>query len=89
MPDARDRLGEDEEFVAHDWVTNVFEPAVRAVPREMRGKLEAAQIFHEILDHRWYLSQQQRRDVPMSEATASYVMNVLRHRRDEAALLGD
>ena len=83
------RQDEDEEFVAHDWVTNVFEPTVRAVPREMRGKLEAAQMFHEILDHRWYLSQQQRRDVPMSEATASYVMNVLRHRRDEAALLGD
>ena len=83
------RQDEDEEFVAHDWVTSVFEPTVRAVPREMRGKLEAAQMFHEILDHRWYISQQQRRDVPMSEATASYVMNVLRHRRDEASLLGD
>ncbi len=85
---AADRQGEEEQFVAHDWVTEVFEPTVRAVPRTMRGKLEAAQMFHEILDHRWYISEKQRRDVPMPEAVASYVTNVLAHRRDEQRLLG-
>ncbi|QIK84358.1 DUF4032 domain-containing protein [Sanguibacter sp. HDW7] len=85
---AADRQGEEEQFVAHDWVTEVFEPTVRAVPRSMRGKLEAAQMFHEILDHRWYISEKQRRDVPMPEAVASYVANVLAHRRDEQRLLG-
>lgn len=85
---ASDRQGEEEQFVAHDWVTEVFEPTVRAVPRTMRGKLEAAQMFHEILDHRWYISEKQRRDVPMPEAVASYVTNVLAHRRDEQRLLG-
>lgn len=85
---ASDRQGEEEQFVAHDWVTEVFEPTVRAVPRDMRGKLEAAQMFHEILDHRWYISEKQNRDVPMPEAVASYVTNVLAHRRDEQQLLG-
>lgn len=85
---ATDRQGEEEQFVAHDWVTQIFEPTVRAVPREMRGKLEAAQMFHEILDHRWYISEKQRRDVPMPETVASYVANVLSHRRDEQRLLG-
>lgn len=85
---ASDRQGEEEQFVAHDWVTEVFEPTVRAVPRSMRGKLEAAQMFHEILDHRWYISEKQRRDVPMPEAVESYVANVLTHRRDEQRLLG-
>lgn len=85
---AADRQGEEEQFVAHDWLTEVFEPTVRAVPRDMRGKLEAAQMFHEILDHRWYISEKQRRDVPMPEAVASYVTNVLAHRRDEQRLLG-
>ncbi|MBD9698124.1 DUF4032 domain-containing protein [Flavimobilis sp. GY10621] len=85
---ASDRQGEEEQFVAHDWVTEVFEPTVRAVPRTMRGKLEAAQMFHEILDHRWYISEKQRRDVPMPEAVESYVTNVLAHRRDEQQLLG-
>jgi len=85
---ATDRQGEDEEFVAHDWLTNVFEPAVRSVPRELRGKLQPAQIFHEMLDHRWYLAREQDRDVPMQEAAQSYVENVLRHRPDEAQVLG-
>jgi len=84
----QDRQGEDEEFVAHDWLTTVFEPAVRAVPREFRGKLEPAQVFHELLDHRWYLSEQQGRDVPMSEAAASYVATILPGRPDERAVLG-
>jgi len=85
---ATDRQGEDEEFVAHDWLTTFFEPVVRSVPRELRGKLQPAQIFHEMLDHRWFISREQDRDVPMAEAAASYVQNVLRHRPDEAQVLG-
>ena len=82
------REHEDEEFVAHEWLADVFEPAVRSVPRELRGKLQPAQTFHEILDHRWFLSERQQRDVPMAEATASYIDAVLRHRPDEKAVLG-
>ena len=85
---ATDRQAEDESFVAHDWLTEVFEPAVRKVPREMRGKLEPAQIFHELLDHRWYLSQQQHRDVPLNEVAKSYVKHILPNRPDEQAILG-
>ena len=84
---ATDRQGEDEEFVAHDWLTEVFEPAVRAVPRELRRKLEPAQMFHEMLDHRWFISSEQGRDVPMAEAVVSYVDRVLRTRQDEKSLL--
>ncbi len=85
---ATDRQGEDEEFVAHDWLTNVFERAVRSVPRELRGKLQPAQIFHEMLDHRWFVARERGRDVPMQEAAQSYVETVLRHRPDEAQVLG-
>ncbi|WP_324650413.1 DUF4032 domain-containing protein [Georgenia sp. H159] len=85
---ATDRQGEEEEFVAHDWLGKVFEPTVRAIPRELRGKLEPAEIFHEVLEHRWFLSQDQRRDVPLPEAVRSYVDHVLRHRPDERSLLG-
>ena len=85
---ATDRQGEDEEFVAHDWLTTVFEPAVRSVPRELRGKLQPAQVFHEMLDHRWFISREQGRDVPMAEAAISYADRVLRHRPDEAQVLG-
>ncbi|WP_159807429.1 DUF4032 domain-containing protein [Cellulomonas citrea] len=85
---ATDRQREDEAFVAHDWVTEIFEPAVRGVPRTLRGKLEPAQIYHELLDHRWYMSQNQHRDVPMEEVTADYVRHILPGRPDEKAVLG-
>ena len=85
---ATDRHGDDEEIVAHAWVNECFTPVVRAVPRELRGKLEAAEVYHEVLEHRWYLSEQQRRDVPLLEAVASYVSKVLPHKPDEAAVLG-
>ncbi|PWD50591.1 DUF4032 domain-containing protein [Serinibacter arcticus] len=85
---AMDRQGEDEEFVAHDWLTNIFEPAIRAVPRELRGKLEPAEIFHELLEHRWYRSQEAQRDLPLLEAVPTYIDQVLRHRPDEKAVLG-
>ena len=83
-----DRQGDDEEYVAHDWLIDVFEPAVRAVPRELSRKLEPAEIYHELLEHRWYIAQQRDTDVPLTEAVDSYVENVLRHRPDEDAVLG-
>ncbi|PFG35281.1 DUF4032 domain-containing protein [Sanguibacter antarcticus] len=85
---ATERQNDDEEFVAHDWFSGIFEPTVRAVPRDQRRKLEPAQLFHEVLDHRWFVSEQAGRDVPMSEAVESYVDQVLRHRPDEMAILG-
>ncbi|SEA22977.1 Lipopolysaccharide kinase (Kdo/WaaP) family protein [Bowdeniella nasicola] len=81
------RSHEPIEIVAHDWVTDVFEPTVRAVPRELSGKLEPAEIFHEVLEHRWYMSEQQQRDVPTDEAVASYVADVLPTREDEHTFL--
>jgi hypothetical protein len=77
----------DEDFVAHDWLTHVFEPAVRAVPRELRGKLELPQVYHEILEHRWFMSQRDSRFVSLDEAVKSYIDNVLKHRRDESELI--
>ena len=85
---ATERQNDDEEFVAHDWFSGIFEPTVRAVPRDQRRKLEPAQLFHEVLDHRWFISERENRDVPMSEAVQSYVDQVLRHRPDEMAILG-
>lgn len=85
---ATDRQNDQEQIVAHAWVRQVFRPTIDAVPRELRRKLEPAQLFHEILDHRWFISQQAQRDIPLPEAAESYVETVLRHRPDEDAVLG-
>ncbi len=77
----------DEELVAHEWVVRVFEPVIRAIPKDLKGRLEPAEIFHQLLDHRWYMSQNEGRDIPLAEAVSSYVDTVLRHRRDEATMI--
>jgi hypothetical protein len=77
----------DEEMMAHEWLMRVFEPVVRAIPRELKGKLEPAEVFHQLLDHRWYMAQNASRDIPLAEAVTSYVQDVLRHRRDEATVI--
>ncbi|MBN9605149.1 MAG: DUF4032 domain-containing protein [Actinomycetales bacterium] len=77
----------DEEQVAHEWLAKVFEPVVRAIPRELRGKLEPAEVFHQLLEHRWYLSQKEGRSVPLAEALTAYIEDVLRHRRDEITMV--
>ncbi|MBF4584387.1 DUF4032 domain-containing protein [Curtobacterium sp. VKM Ac-2865] len=85
---ARNGRGElDEEMVAHEWVSRVFEPVVRAIPRDLRGRLEPAEVFHELLEHRWFMSQQEERSVSLPEATTAYINDVLRHRRDERLLI--
>ena len=69
------------------WLIDVFEPAIAAVPPELHGKRQAAEIFHELLEHRWYLSQQAGRDVGLTATVASYVDTVLRHASDERTVL--
>lgn len=77
----------DEEQIAHEWLVRVFEPVIRAIPRELRGKLEGPEVFHQLLEHRWFLSQNEVRAIPLAEALSSYIDTVLRHRRDEATMI--
>jgi len=76
-----------ESVAAYRWRAEVFEPAVAGVPQELWTKLPAAEVFHQILDHRWRLSCELAHDVPLDDAVRSYVDDVLRHAPDERAML--
>ncbi len=82
-----DQQNEDEEIVAHQWLTEVFEPVVRTVPRDLNRKLEPAEVFHEVLEHRWFLSEQAGHEVDTMEAARSYVDDVLAAKPDEKLTL--
>ncbi|NEA72067.1 DUF4032 domain-containing protein [Streptomyces sp. SID13588] len=68
-----DPLGARPEVLAHRWVREVFRPTVRAVPQELRASLDTAQVFHELLEHRWFLSEQAQHDVGLDAAIEDYV----------------
>lgn len=81
------RKDEPLEIAAHAWLADVFEPTIAAVPAEMCSKLEPAEIFHEVLEHRWYMSEAAGYDVSMQDAVADYVANVLSNRPDEHSVI--
>ena len=82
-----DQQGEDEDLVASEWLLHQYEPVVRAIPRSMRSKLEAPEFFHEILEHKWFMSQRQQRDVSLDETVQDFILTQLPHRRDERSLV--
>lgn len=66
-----------ETTAGHLWLTEVYQPVVDAVPPELAGRLAPAEVFHEVLEHRWFLSERAGRDVGTTAAARSYVENVL------------
>lgn len=78
----------DEQMGAHQWLSEVYDPIISAIPREYRGKLEGPEIFHQWREHRATRSREEDRDVSREESLQSYIENVLQHRRDEAVMTG-
>lgn len=69
------RLPERE--AARRWLDEVYRPTVALVPADHRGKLEEAELFHQLLEHRWYQSEREGRDLSMAQVAQSYVCDVL------------
>ena len=66
-----------ETVAAHRWLEEVYDPVVAKIPVRLRGRLAPPEIFHEILEHRWYLSEQAGHDVGTTAAAQSYFDTVL------------
>jgi prophage antirepressor-like protein len=81
-------LDHDEAEAARHWVTDVYQGVLQRIPRDLRAKLEAPELVHEVLAHRWFTSERSGADVGLEVATDDYVDTVLRSKPDEAAVLG-
>jgi hypothetical protein len=73
--------------IASRWLAEVYEPVIARVPGTLRGRLEPPELFHELLEHRYYLSERAGTEVPSDDALSSYLASVLTHRRDEQTVL--
>ena len=73
------------EEAAKRWLDEVFYKVINAVPTAMRGRVEDAQLFHEVLEHRWYLGEKAGRDLGLEFATNDYISKVLPERMDSGA----
>ena len=66
-----------ETVAAHRWLEEIYDPVVVAIPAGLRDRLAPPEVFHEILEHRWYLSEQASRDVGTTAAARSYFETIL------------
>jgi len=73
----RDGTELPDAVAGHRWVDEVYQPVVDSIPADLLGRLAPAEVFHEILEHRWFLSEVDGRDVGMTVAAQSYFDTVL------------
>jgi hypothetical protein len=76
-----------EAVAAARWLAEVYEPIVSAVPPELAQKREPPELFHELLEHRWFLSEQEGREVLNEEALADYLATQLAEQPSERTVL--
>jgi Domain of unknown function (DUF4032)/Lipopolysaccharide kinase (Kdo/WaaP) family len=62
---------------ARRWLRDVYHHVIEQVPEELKGRVEPSQLFHEILEHRWYLGEKAGHDVGLDFATQDYIEKVL------------
>ena len=43
---------------------------------DVRGTLDPAELYHELLEHRWYLSERAQHDIGLDAAVEDYVKNI-------------
>jgi Domain of unknown function (DUF4032)/Lipopolysaccharide kinase (Kdo/WaaP) family len=66
-----------ETVAGHRWRSEVYDKVMAMVPEGLDDRLAPAEIFHEILEHRWFLSEQAGTDVGTTAAAQAYVDRVL------------
>ncbi|MFJ8950001.1 MULTISPECIES: DUF4032 domain-containing protein [unclassified Streptomyces] len=64
------------EVLAHRWVRDVFRPTVRAVRDRVSTPMDPAELYHQLLEHRWYLSERAQHDIGLDAAADDYVRSV-------------
>jgi hypothetical protein len=69
-----------ESVAAYRWRAEVFEPTVQLVPPDELERRQAAEVFHEILEHKWHLAEACGSDVGLEAATLDYVEKLRRER---------
>jgi len=80
---SRDLGGLPREAVARRWLSETYEPFLEMIPADAHSKLEPSQMFHEVLEHRWYLSERAGRHIRLLDAARDYFAEELRDRPTE------
>ncbi|MFY0406684.1 DUF4032 domain-containing protein [Solicola sp. PLA-1-18] len=68
---------QDPMIVAHRWLNEVYRPIEALLPADLRATVETPEAFHQVLEHRWFLSERASHEVSLDDAARDYVATVL------------
>ena len=66
-----------EAVAANRWLEEIYGSVMASIPADLRGRLDDAEIFHEILEHRWFMSEAAGKDIGTTAAAGDYLARVL------------
>jgi len=70
----------DRPRAAERWRADIFDRLAATIPERYRGRLEPAEVFHEVLEHRWLMSERAGREVDLFDALDDYLATQLPYR---------
>lgn len=60
---------------AYYWQNNIYEPTIQKLKPSIKPDLGAVELYCQVLEHKWYLSEKARQDVGHQVATEDYLKN--------------
>ena len=67
----------DRATVARRWLANIYTPIVELLPPDLRRSRAPAEYFHEVMEHRWALSERAGQEVDIFDAARDYIATEL------------
>ena len=58
------------------WQQNIYEPTIQKLKPSIKPDMGEAELYCQVLEHKWYLSEQAQRDVGHEFATEDYLKNI-------------
>ena len=62
---------------AYHWQTTIYEPTLNKLTPLVKEDFDTAELYCQILEHKWYLSERAQRDVGHSTAIEDYLANII------------
>jgi DNA-binding transcriptional MerR regulator len=60
---------------AYHWLVNVYQPIIQRLQPLMKKDMSLAELYCQVLEHKWYLSEKARHDVGHNVAVDDYIQN--------------
>jgi hypothetical protein len=61
---------------AYHWMVNVYQPVIQRLQPLIDKDMNLAELYCQVLEHKWFLSEKARRDVGHNVAVEDYIQNI-------------